>query len=144
MMYERSAPEAPTSEPVMISSVFDSMKPAAAAAHPEYEFSIDTTTGMSPPPMAATRCQPTEADGHGHQVEEVAGRQGQRSGLDLRRELEVGHDRPGQRDGADEDAQEHLDQVGGAAPVALGQVRVEADQHCGHADEAVQHRDDAD
>src|ERR1035437_4420810 len=59
MMYERSAPEAPTSEPVMISSVFDSMKPAAAAAHPEYEFSIATTTGMSPPPMAATRCQPT-------------------------------------------------------------------------------------
>src|SRR5450756_2595923 len=58
MMYESRAPEAPTSEPVMISSVFDSMKPAAAA-HPEYEFSIDTTTGMSPPPMAATRCQPT-------------------------------------------------------------------------------------
>ena len=36
-----------------------SMKPAAAAAHPEYELSIDTTTGMSPPPIEATRCQPS-------------------------------------------------------------------------------------
>src|SRR5664280_3918244 len=36
-----------------------SMKPAAAAAHPEYELSIEMTTGMSPPPMDATRCQPS-------------------------------------------------------------------------------------
>ena len=36
-----------------------SMKPAAAAAHPEYELSIETTTGMSPPPIDATRCQPS-------------------------------------------------------------------------------------
>ena len=35
------------------------MKPAAAAAHPEYELSIEMTTGMSPPPMDATRCQPS-------------------------------------------------------------------------------------
>jgi hypothetical protein len=35
------------------------MKPAAAAAHPEYELSIEITTGMSPPPMDATRCQPS-------------------------------------------------------------------------------------
>ncbi len=36
-----------------------SRKPVAAAAQPEYELSIDTTTGMSPPPMEATRCQPS-------------------------------------------------------------------------------------
>ena len=43
----------------MISRLLLSMKPAAAAAQPEYEFSIDTTTGMSPPPIAATRCSPS-------------------------------------------------------------------------------------
>ena len=37
------------------------MKPAAAAAQPEYELSIDTTTGMSPPPIAATRCRPSSS-----------------------------------------------------------------------------------
>ncbi|CPU67646.1 Uncharacterised protein [Mycobacteroides abscessus] len=39
-----------------------SMKPAAAAAQPEYELSIETTTGMSPPPIDATRCQPSASD----------------------------------------------------------------------------------
>tara|TARA_B100001175_G_C19032574_1_gene413357 strand:+ start:325 stop:513 length:189 start_codon:yes stop_codon:yes gene_type:complete len=34
------------------------MKPVADAAQPEYEFSIDTTTGMSAPPIDATRCIP--------------------------------------------------------------------------------------
>src|SRR6478672_388204 len=58
MMYDRIAPEEPTSAPVMISRLLLNMNPAAAAAHPEYEFSIDTTTGMSPPPIAATRCRP--------------------------------------------------------------------------------------
>src|SRR6478735_8679460 len=58
MMYDRIAPEEPTRAPVTMSRLLLSMKPAAAAAHPEYEFSIDTTTGMSPPPIAATRCQP--------------------------------------------------------------------------------------
>ncbi len=42
-----------------MSRLLPSMKPAAAAAHPEYELSIDTTTGMSPPPIAATRCRPS-------------------------------------------------------------------------------------
>src|SRR6478609_4284837 len=42
----------------MMSRLLLSMNPAAAAAHPEYELSIDTTTGMSPPPIAATRCNP--------------------------------------------------------------------------------------
>ncbi len=35
MMNERIAPDDPTSAPVMISRSFDSMKPAADAAHPE-------------------------------------------------------------------------------------------------------------
>ena len=58
MMYERYAPEEPTRAPVTMSRSLPSMKPAAAAAHPEYELSIETTTGMSPPPIEATRCQP--------------------------------------------------------------------------------------
>ena len=45
----------------MISRLLLSMNPAAAAAHPEYELSIDTTTGMSPPPIAATRCSPSSS-----------------------------------------------------------------------------------
>ncbi len=38
-----------------------SRKPDAAAAQPEYELSIETTTGMSPPPIEATRCQPSSS-----------------------------------------------------------------------------------
>ena len=30
-----------------------------AAAQPEYELSMETTTGMSPPPIASTRCAPS-------------------------------------------------------------------------------------
>ncbi|MCY1245894.1 hypothetical protein D9M72_590790 [compost metagenome] len=51
MMYERMAPLDPTSEPAMISIGLFSEKPMPAAAQPEYEFSIDTTTGMSAPPI---------------------------------------------------------------------------------------------
>ncbi|MNN10562.1 hypothetical protein D3C81_1234890 [compost metagenome] len=51
MMYERMAPDEPTSEPAMISIGLFSEKPMPAAAQPEYEFSIDTTTGMSAPPI---------------------------------------------------------------------------------------------
>ncbi len=117
MMYDRIAPEDPTRAPVMISRLLLSMKPAAAAAHPEYEFSIDTTTGMSPPPIAATRCSPSssaitvisssgqmlgaamnqaEQGGADHQraeVQPVPARQGQRRRLDLRGQLQVGDDR---------------------------------------------------
>ncbi len=52
------APDEPTSAPVTISRSLLSIKPAAAAAQPEYELSIDTTTGISAPPIEATRCQP--------------------------------------------------------------------------------------
>ena len=58
MMYDKIAPLEPTSAPVTINKSLDSIKPAAAAAQPEYEFSIDTTTGISAPPMEATKCQP--------------------------------------------------------------------------------------
>ncbi|SAL07650.1 hypothetical protein AWB78_08672 [Caballeronia calidae] len=51
MMYDRIAPDEPTSEPAMISIGLFSEKPMPAAAQPEYEFSIDTTTGMSAPPI---------------------------------------------------------------------------------------------
>src|SRR5476649_1390291 len=52
MMYDRIAPDEPTSEPAMISMALLSEKPMPAAAQPEYELSIDTTTGMSAPPIA--------------------------------------------------------------------------------------------
>src|ERR1035437_8624370 len=45
--------------PVVISMLNSYSGWAAAAAHPEYELSIEMTTGMSPPPMDATRCQPS-------------------------------------------------------------------------------------
>ena len=46
----------------MTSTLMSSIRPANAAAQPEYEFSIDTTTGMSAPPMAATRWMPSSSD----------------------------------------------------------------------------------
>src|SRR5689334_14376490 len=58
MMYDRYAPDEPTSAPVTMSRSLLSRKPDAAAAQPEKLFSIDTTTGMSPPPMDATMCHP--------------------------------------------------------------------------------------
>ena len=42
----------------MISAVFSSVKPSAAAAQPEYELSIDTTTGMSAPPIGMISRKP--------------------------------------------------------------------------------------
>src|SRR5579864_6249911 len=51
MMYDRIAPDEPTSEPAMISIGLFSEKPIPAAAQPEYELSIETTTGMSAPPI---------------------------------------------------------------------------------------------
>src|SRR5438067_7900126 len=45
------APELPTNDPAMMSMELFSEKPIPAAAQPEYELSIETTTGMSAPPM---------------------------------------------------------------------------------------------
>ena len=73
-------------------------------------------------------------------------------GLDPRRQLEERHDRAGEGDRADEDADEHLGVVD-AQQVRAGepglapsgrldvQVAVPADQHRGQADEGVQQRD---
>ena len=44
-------PEEPTRAPVIIRAIFPSVKPIPAAAQPEYEFNIDTTTGISAPPI---------------------------------------------------------------------------------------------
>src|SRR5471032_2499912 len=59
MMYDRIAPDEPTSEPAMISMALLSEKPMPAAAQPEYELSIDTTTGMSAPPMGMMMSTPS-------------------------------------------------------------------------------------
>ena len=56
------APEEPTSAPVMISATFSSVKPSAAAAQPEYELSIEMTTGMSAPPMGTMSSTPIRND----------------------------------------------------------------------------------
>ena len=54
MILVSMSPDAPTSEPAMISMLFSSANPAAAAAIPEYEFSNAITTGMSAPPIGMT------------------------------------------------------------------------------------------
>ena len=58
MCIERIAPELPTKAPVTINKSFPNINPAADAAHPEYEFNIETTTGISPPPIAITNTTP--------------------------------------------------------------------------------------
>ena len=61
MCMERMAPELPTKAPVTMSKSLPNMNPAAEAAQPEYEFSIETTTGISPPPIAMTKIIPMTA-----------------------------------------------------------------------------------
>ena len=55
---DRIKPENPSSVPAMISTLFDSTKPVAAAARPAYEFKSDITTGMSAEPMGITNITP--------------------------------------------------------------------------------------
>ena len=45
------APEEPTNEPATINIELFNEKPIPAAAQPEYEFNMETTTGMSAPPI---------------------------------------------------------------------------------------------
>ena len=59
IIWLRIAPEAPTKAPVTISSVLLSVKPMPDAAQPEYEFSIDTITGMSAPPTGSIISNPS-------------------------------------------------------------------------------------
>ncbi|SSS02361.1 Uncharacterised protein [Acinetobacter baumannii] len=58
MMYDRIAPDEPTSEPATINMLFSRVKPIPAAAQPENELRSDTTTGISPPPTGAIHTQP--------------------------------------------------------------------------------------
>jgi hypothetical protein len=47
-------PDAPTKDPATISTLLPIIKPVKAAAIPEKEFSKDTTTGISAPPIGKT------------------------------------------------------------------------------------------
>jgi len=51
IIYDKIAPEDPTRAPVIIRAVFSNVKPIPAAAQPEYELSIEITTGISAPPI---------------------------------------------------------------------------------------------
>lgn len=57
-MIDKIAPELPTNAPVTINKSLPNINPAAAAAQPEYELSIETTTGISAPPIAITNITP--------------------------------------------------------------------------------------
>ena len=46
----------------MMSATLPSVKPMPAAAQPEYEFSIETTTGMSAPPIGMMISTPISSD----------------------------------------------------------------------------------
>src|SRR5215510_11487929 len=52
------APDEPTSAPVTISAMLPSVKPMPAAAQPEYELSMEMTTGMSAPPIGMMMSPP--------------------------------------------------------------------------------------
>ncbi len=56
-----SVPEAPTSAPLMISTLFPSTKPVSAAASPVNELSSEMMTGISAPPIGSTNSTPSSA-----------------------------------------------------------------------------------
>ena len=51
-------PDAPTSMPLTIRTLFSSSKPVAAAARPVNAFRSEITTGMSAPPIGRTKRTP--------------------------------------------------------------------------------------
>ena len=51
-----------TDAPVIIRAVFSKVKPIPAAAQPEYELSIDITTGISAPPIGIIIKNPIKKD----------------------------------------------------------------------------------
>ena len=53
-----SVPDAPTSMPLTISTLFESSNPVAAAASPVKAFRSEITTGMSAPPIGSTNRTP--------------------------------------------------------------------------------------
>ena len=58
MMFVKMRPDAPTSDPLIISPLFIKTNPVAAAATPEYEFNNEITTGISAPPIGIVRVIP--------------------------------------------------------------------------------------
>ena len=54
----RKVPDAPTSMPLTIRTLFSSSKPVAATARPVNAFSSEITTGMSAPPIGSTNRTP--------------------------------------------------------------------------------------
>ena len=47
---------------MIIKAVFSNVKPIPAAAQPEYEFSIDITTGISAPPIGIINKKPIKKE----------------------------------------------------------------------------------
>ena len=66
------APEDPTSAPVIIKAVFSSVNPIPAAAHPEYEFNIEITTGISAPPIGIIRRKPIKKEANNNTQKYIA------------------------------------------------------------------------
>ena len=62
MIPVRIRPAAPTREPEMIRALFPTTKPVALAATPESEFRNEITTGMSAPPIGATKATPSRQE----------------------------------------------------------------------------------
>ena len=62
MMNVKIRPDAPTKEPATINTELLIMNPVNAAAIPDREFSKDTTTGMSAPPIGRTSNIPKTED----------------------------------------------------------------------------------
>ena len=131
--------------------------------------SSDTTTGMSPPPIAITRCAPRSSASavspssrcsacigsapqprmpsatraaDAAEVEQVPPGQEQRPRADGAAQLAERDHRAGEGHRADEDADLDLDVVRQLDGAARLHERADADEHRGHADEAVQHRDE--
>ena len=127
------APEEPTSAPVTINAEFCNVNPMPAAAQPEYELSIEMTTGMSAPPIGMMIRTPDEETEGGHcpeqfgrllqreigqernsddseqQIEPVLA--GKHDGVPRNQPLQLGegNDRSREGDRADRGAQSHFD-----------------------------------
>ena len=156
----------------MISAVLPSVKPMPAAAQPEYELSIETTTGMSAPPIGMIISTPSASatmvisqNQIGLEVmrkttisatstiakrdmQQVPAGQQDRLAAHASVELGEGDDRAGKGEGADGDAEAHLDQALAADAIALEDAerlrRIERrrrHEHRRQADQRVERRD---
>ena len=142
----------------MISAMLPSVKPMPAAAQPEYEFSIDTTTGMSAPPIGMMIRTPNSNDGERDRPEQrrrtaglaepvdqqhdqdsaracidgVPHRQHDRLAGHAAGELQERDDGARERDGADGNAERHFKEAGGPdAARRVGRCRTPP-AHRGH------------